>query len=216
MPAVSEASILKAAAALDLEIDADQTHKLLKLKQFIQFYGRTGNLTSKLDDHSLDTQIIEALALVKLARKLDVRGRWLDIGSGGGFPGLVLASCLDVEITLVEPRAKRAGVLELGLRRLGRGDCHVLRGRVDRGHWGPIESGPLASDFDACSARAVFSPERWVLEGGPWLRDGGLLFAHLGADGNVPRGLEECGRVAFRKWMVVGGTVPRGTLPSSS
>lgn len=38
-------------------------------------------------------------------------GTWLDIGSGGGFPGLVVAIMRDAPTILAEPRAKRAAFL---------------------------------------------------------------------------------------------------------
>lgn len=44
----------------------------------------------------------------------------IDLGSGGGLPGLVLAvRCPDLALTLVERRAKRADLLRYGVRALG-------------------------------------------------------------------------------------------------
>lgn len=39
-------------------------------------------------------------------------GHWLDIGTGAGFPGLVVATLSDRPVTLVEPRKRRAHFLE--------------------------------------------------------------------------------------------------------
>ncbi|EDM74140.1 methyltransferase GidB [Plesiocystis pacifica SIR-1] len=213
MTAVSADEIARAAEDLGLPEEAVDLDKVLILKDFLKFYGRAANLTGSLADADLDAHVIEGLQLVALARQLGVQGRWLDIGSGGGFPGLVLAIGLDLQLTLVEPREKRADLLTLGLRKLGRADCEVLRGRIDGGQWRGIEGGPLEPGFDACSARAVFEPERWVREGGPWLRPGGLLFTHLGAGQVAPAGLDEQGRLERGRWAIVAG-VPRGTLGS--
>lgn len=61
-----------------------------------------------------------------------VPGRLLDVGSGNGSPGLVLA-LLDParEVTLLEPRQRRWAFLREAARACGRGDVQVLRVRHD-------------------------------------------------------------------------------------
>ena len=59
-----------------------------------------------------------ALDSAQLAR-FGPGGRWLDIGSGGGFPGLVVALLRDAPMLLVEPRRKRASFLKQCIDRLG-------------------------------------------------------------------------------------------------
>ena len=39
---------------------------------------------------------------------------WIDIGSGAGLPGIVIACLVDGPVTLVEPRRLRANFLEQG------------------------------------------------------------------------------------------------------
>lgn len=46
-------------------------------------------------------------------------GRWIDIGSGAGFPGLVLGIVLDCPIVLIEPRRRRAAFLDAVISALG-------------------------------------------------------------------------------------------------
>lgn len=183
--------------------------KLLILKDFFKFYGRAMNITASLEDSALDEHILEGLQVVALARQIGIEGRWLDVGSGGGFPGLVLAACLDVDLTLVEPRAKRASVLELGLGKLRRRNARVLRGRVDEGRWHGLDGSRLEPGFCAASARAVFSRERWLREAGPWLASMGLVVVHLGLEETIEA--EVVGRVDGARWSVVGVRVPRET-----
>jgi 16S rRNA (guanine527-N7)-methyltransferase len=60
-------------------------------------------------------------------------GPLVDIGSGAGFPGLVLACCRTDPVHLVEPRAKRAAFLTEAARALGvDGHTHVHRSSVER------------------------------------------------------------------------------------
>ena len=74
------------------------------------------------------------------------RGRWLDIGSGAGFPGLVVALCAQFEVTLAEPRRLRAAFLAETAAALGLGD----RVRIEHAK---VES--LKGRYELISARAV-------------------------------------------------------------
>jgi 16S rRNA (guanine527-N7)-methyltransferase len=59
-------------------------------------------------------------------------GTLIDVGSGNGSPGLVLALVRpDLEVTLLEPRARRWAFLREACRATGRGDVRVLRARHD-------------------------------------------------------------------------------------
>ena len=60
------------------------------------------------------------------------RGRVIDVGSGNGSPGLVLALLRpDLEVVLMEPRMKRWAFLREAARAAGREDVRVFRGRHD-------------------------------------------------------------------------------------
>ena len=56
----------------------------------------------------------------------------VDMGSGGGFPGWILAAvCPELEFWLIEPRQKKCAFLEACSRKSGL-SCHILDVRVDR------------------------------------------------------------------------------------
>lgn len=58
--------------------------------------------------------------------------RWLDLGTGAGFPGLVVAALRpDCEVVLVESRAKRADWLERARVELGLGRAQVVGSRLE-------------------------------------------------------------------------------------
>jgi hypothetical protein len=100
-------------------------------RQWLRF-GRAMNLSGARDLPALAEQVAEGLEVVALATRLGCESgqRWIDIGSGAGFPGLIVAACLPVEVVLVEPRERRASFLELMLGELG------VKGRVVRGRLG--------------------------------------------------------------------------------
>ena len=60
-------------------------------------------------------------------------GPWLDLGSGPGFPGLVIAALFpNMPVVLVESRARRAEFLERCTAALGLGKCRVEAARLER------------------------------------------------------------------------------------
>lgn len=78
------------------------------------------------------------------------RGQWLDIGTGGGFPGFVVGLLRDDPMLLIEPRRRRAEFLDRCSRELGLGHVQVSAAR--------IESQTVEADI--VSARAVAPVEK--------------------------------------------------------
>jgi len=59
-------------------------------------------------------------------------GPWLDLGTGAGFPGLVIAALRpDLAVNLVESRRKRADWLEIARIELGLEQCRVIASRLE-------------------------------------------------------------------------------------
>lgn len=83
---------------------------------------------------------------------------YVDFGSGGGFPGYVLAAARPAwRSVLVEPRVRKWAFLEAALRK-GRLSCRCLNARVDS----HLPDG-LPRPLDVVSVRALrLSPEAWA------------------------------------------------------
>jgi 16S rRNA (guanine527-N7)-methyltransferase len=100
-------------------------------------------------------------------------GRIVDVGSGAGLPGLVVAAMLpDAEVVLVEPMERRTDWLWYAADRIGLRNVDVRRGRAEEYHG--------AFTADAVIARAVAPLDRlcrWTL---PLLNAGGVLVALKG------------------------------------
>lgn len=95
----------------------------------------------------------------------------IDLGSGGGLPGLVIAVRRpDVTLLLVERRAKRADLLRYAIRALGV-DHRVSVTEVDASRVGPTRSSPA----DVVTARSFGAPQVLIPIAAPLLRSGGLL-----------------------------------------
>lgn len=196
-------TIRAAIEALAPELGGDWPWERLELlaQQWLRF-GRVMNLSGARDEAGLAEQIVESMQVVALARKLGVAAgqRWVDVGSGAGFPGLVVAACLPVVVTLVEPRERRAAFLELMLAQVGKGI--VVRGRLETEGWRP--AGVVAGKFEWASARAVFAPERWVEVARSVVVPGGIVVVHLHRGDAELEGGVVAGAVEGRKWSVRG------------
>jgi 16S rRNA (guanine527-N7)-methyltransferase len=97
----------------------------------------------------------------------------LDVGSGAGLPGIVLAMLLpDVQVTLLEPMARRVAFLDECLAGLGLRNVAVRRGRAEDAR------GQFAADV--VTARAVAPLARLAVLAVPLARSGGLVLALKG------------------------------------
>jgi 16S rRNA (guanine527-N7)-methyltransferase len=97
---------------------------------------------------------------------------WMDLGSGAGMPGLVLAiACPDVTFHLVESRKKRVAWLEGVARHFGLVNCHVHGARLEVVPSAPMQVicarafAPLAKLL-SLSARFSTQDTLWVLPKG--------------------------------------------------
>jgi len=76
---------------------------------------------------------------------------WIDIGSGAGLPGIVIACIVDGPVTLVEPRRLRANFLERAVLELGVA-ATVTQAKAER----------FNGSFDVITGRAVASLSRFL------------------------------------------------------
>ena len=122
----------------------------------------------------------------------------IDLGSGAGLPGIVLAMLLtDSEVILLEPMARRVAFLEECVRLLGLRNAAVYRGRAEDA------AGRLVADV--VTARAVAPLERLAGMALGVVRPGGLVLAMkgAGAEQEIARARPVLGRLGARDVTVV-------------
>jgi len=101
------------------------------------------NLVSRATlDHIWDRHILDSAQLVRFEPHAGVS--WVDIGSGAGLPGIVIACLIDGPVALVEPRRLRAEFLHKAVAALEL-NAEVLAMKAER----------VERRFDAICARAV-------------------------------------------------------------
>ncbi|MDH7640234.1 16S rRNA (guanine(527)-N(7))-methyltransferase RsmG [Sphingomonas oryzagri] len=139
-----------------------------RLKGLVLAESARQNLISASTIESFDQRhIVDSLQLASFALERSL----LDIGSGGGFPGLVLACINTSPVHLVEPRAKRAAFLHDAATELGLGHVRVHASKVERVELAPVRTitARAVANLDALFAMAQHLSDentRWVLPKG--------------------------------------------------
>ena len=114
-------------------LDGQQLKLLCTYAEELEKWSKKMNLVAKGDRQSiLADHVLDSLCLYSYihgsCRSL------LDVGTGAGLPGLVLgAVCPDMQVTLVEPRAKRVSFLRHIVRTLKLGNIQIVPERLEKG-----------------------------------------------------------------------------------
>jgi 16S rRNA (guanine527-N7)-methyltransferase len=133
------------------------------------------NLVSRRAREELTTRHVpECVALADLLPAGPAR--LLDVGSGGGFPGLVIAITRpELEVHLLDSTAKKTQFLTETAQELALTNITVHTGRAEE-----LGRGPLRSSFDLVTARAVAALDRLLPWTVPFLAPEGVLYAVKG------------------------------------
>jgi len=165
-------------ALLGLQIPVEAAERLLWLQSELLRWNKTHNLTAITEPlEALEKHLVDSLTLLPY---LPPGGRILDLGSGGGFPGLPLSIIRpEFEIYSVDAVAKKIAFQRHAARRLGLTGFHPWHGRVEK----IAIQGFCAEGFDLVVARAFTSLTGFVELALPCLREGGRLIAMKGPEG---------------------------------
>jgi 16S rRNA (guanine527-N7)-methyltransferase len=120
--------VTHASALAALGVEGPQRDRLAAYLDQVAAWSLRVNLTGARSAEERARILVEPV----LTAASFVRGRLLDIGSGNGSPGLVLALLRpEISVTLLEPRLKRWAFLRDAARAAGRTHIEVLRARHD-------------------------------------------------------------------------------------
>lgn len=170
-----ESSLLQAGLReLKLQATSGIVSKLLDYGKFLLEENSRTNLTGARSLASFITnQVLDSLAPLPL---LDLQDPVIDLGSGGGLPGIPAAIAYPGHhFVLIEPRAKRVGFLKMAIDRL---ELYNVLAVKSSGR------GPGAATFRAASGtvliRALAPPALALELGLELLRPGGTLLLYEG------------------------------------
>ena len=141
-------------AALALPLNATQIQQLLDFAALLSKWNKVYNLTALRNPQEMLTHhLLDSLAAVPpLLRHLGslptAAPRLLDVGSGGGLPGVVFAICCpQLDVSCVDTVAKKAAFIQQAAASLRLPNLHGIHARVEN----------LAGPFDVVSCRAFAS-----------------------------------------------------------
>ena len=119
-------------AAMGLDLTADRQEKLLAYVALLYKWNRTYSLTAlREQDKAVSHHLLDSLAILPLVPP----GSLLDVGSGGGTPGIPLAIARpDLQVTLLDSNSKKAAFLQQAAIELGLTNVSVHGGRVEQYH----------------------------------------------------------------------------------
>ena len=173
-------ALQKGLDGLGLVLTLDQQTQLLAYMDLIAKWTKVYNLTAVRDaDEMLTHHLLDSLAviaplrreLVKLSGPTDSHHTLLDVGSGAGLPGVVIAiTCPDVSVTCVDTVAKKAAFIQQVAATLKLPNLKGLHARVET----------LTEPFDVVCSRAFASLLDFTTWSQSALADHGIWMAMKG------------------------------------
>lgn len=124
-----------------------------QLNEFVAFVRREAQsqnlVAASTLDHLWDRHVVDSAQLLNFVPDNQAQASWIDLGSGAGFPGIVIAILSQFHVTLVESRARRIDYLHRAIALLDLEGCVSIAGMaLER-----VETAP----YQVISARA-FAP----------------------------------------------------------
>ena len=205
--AIADSPADRAQALAMFDVSRETSERLDRFVKLLLATQRHTNLISRSSIPTLWTRhIADSLQLLDLAKPLPSQPPvWLDLGSGGGFPGIVIACALaDVPgacVHMIESSTKKAAFLR---------DAVSETGSPGIAHLGRIEDlGPkLGPSADVITARAVAPLRELCALIAPALKKGAQALLPKGQD--LDTELTE----ATKYWNIKAEIVPSRTSPT--
>jgi len=114
----------------NITLPEDFFYNVQKYKEHLHKWNKIHNLTGAKDNQTIDEFIYDAVYPLSFLPKVSTL---MDIGTGAGFPGMILAFGLpDTHVTLVEPLSKRASFLQFIKADLELSNVTVVKKRVEQ------------------------------------------------------------------------------------
>lgn len=144
--------------------------QLSRLLRLLAKWNRVYNLTSiRKEELWVSNHLLDSLSIMPLLPQ----GSLIDVGSGGGFPGLPIAICdPDRPVVLLDSNSKKTSFLRQAAAELGLAKVKVETGRV--------EAYRPATGFDVVVSRAFSDLKTFVDVAGHLCKPGGRLLAMKG------------------------------------
>jgi 16S rRNA (guanine527-N7)-methyltransferase len=160
--------------ALGLDLSQVQRGQLIRYLDLLGKWNQVYNLTAVRDPGEMLTQhLLDSLAVVEPLRRQTggTSGRLLDVGSGGGLPGAVIAICCpQLKVDCLDAVGKKAAFVQQAAVSLALPNLRGVHGRVER----------VTDLYDIVSSRAFASLADFVSGSRQALAEQGVWLAMKG------------------------------------
>ena len=114
------------------DLEEDKWVRLQEYCELLREWNAKINLVSRKDMDRLETKHLAHCLTITQFLRLMPKARLLDVGTGGGLPGIPLAICYpQAHFTLIDSIGKKVMVVEDMIQKLGLKNIEVRRGRVE-------------------------------------------------------------------------------------
>lgn len=172
-------TLVKGIKNLNIELDNDQKGLFILYKELLKEWNQKINITSITDDVEIDIKhFLDSLTPIG-TNLINGKKSIIDIGTGGGFPGIPLKIYNhELEVTLLDSLKKRIIFLDEVIKSLGLKNICAIHGRAEElGR--KIE---YREQYDICISRAVASLDTLSEYCMPFVKVGGYFIAMKGPD----------------------------------
>ncbi len=174
-------ALLSGAQAVGAPVSPEQGRKLLAFAELLLTWNRKINLTAVTNPAEVvERHLIDSLAAVPLVKG---NGPVVDLGAGGGLPGMALAIALPEEsLVLADAVGKKVGFLKAAAAALGLKNVRAIHVRA--------EGDPKAEGIGkgrTAICRAFMAPPEWLVLAPHYVEAGGRILAMLGAETEIPK-----------------------------
>ena len=165
-PTSKAVQLARGLMAMNTCVSQEQQEKLLAYLDLLYKWNRVYSLTAlKEDDQAVSHHLLDSLSILPFVPT----GNLLDVGSGGGTPGIPLAIARpELAVTLLDSNTKKAAFLRQAAIELGLNNIAVHSGRVEQYHpdtgFAAITSRAFAelADFVSLSKHLLAPGGRWL------------------------------------------------------
>lgn len=173
--------LAEGADAMGIPIAAPQIGLLCTYLQELKKWNQRINLTAlKTDRGIVEKHFLDSMGGLALIQK-DEKARLLDIGTGAGFPGIVLKILRpELSLVLLESSGKKAAFLHHLIGVLKIKNTEIINQRLEKIGAATETSGDL---FDYCVSRAVAKPGELLKLSRPFLKAKGAVILYEGRPG---------------------------------
>ena len=172
-------SLIDGLSQFDLQLPAEIIQKELVFLDELLRWNQRINLTSITDRaEAIEKHLIDSLLLLPYVQN---SSKIMDLGSGGGLPGIPLAIAISsLQVVSIDSVGKKINFQKHLKRLLHLENLQVVQSRAEN-----LDQIPLAEgEYDLVVARAFTSLETLLNCAAPWLKPGGRVIAMKGPGGS--------------------------------